>query len=87
MNAITLCISIALVFVMVSTPYVVANLIDWERPFWLVKLSIFLFPVNQMLNSLLYLIQKGHDKKEVIVAQKNTSVCTNREVTLEDIYL
>ena len=87
LRTITLCISIALVFVMVSTPYVVANLIDWERPFWLVKLSIFLFPVNQMLNSLLYLIQKGHAKKEVIVAQKNTSVCTNREVTLEDICL
>ena len=88
LNAVILCIGIALVFVTATTPYVVAHLIDWSVPHWLVKFSIILLHLNQLLNSLLYLIQKGRAKRTVhvvVVAKENN--CTTRKGPYADTHL
>ena len=72
-NALILCMSIVFVFVLSTTPYVVVNMVMWDRPLWLMKMSILMFPLNQVTNSLIYFIQKYRNERAV-----STSGETNR---------
>ena len=87
MNTIILCMCIALVFVTASTPYLVAHIVDWNRPVWLRTLSMFLFPMNQILNSLLYMIQKIRTKARIIITKNNQNINADMEGNAGDIEL
>ena len=86
-STITLCTCIALVFVTASTPYVVVHIVDWNKPLWLQKLSIFLFPMNQILNSVLYMMQKIRTKGKMTIAKKNQNVSSNMKPNVQDTRL
>ena len=70
-NTLTLYMCITLVFVAATTPYVVAHIVDWRRPFWLRTLSIYLFSMSQIMNSLLFIIQKSRISGKRTITKNN----------------
>ena len=63
MGTFVLCMSIVLVFIISSTPFVVANLTMWEEPTWLYKISMFALPTNQITNSLVFLVKRYNSEE------------------------
>ena len=58
MNALILCISIVLVFVLNKIPFLVVYLAPWKLPNWFTRFAIIVFPFDHILNSIIYLVQK-----------------------------
>ena len=58
-----LCMSIVLIFILSTTPFTVAFLINWNRPGWFVILSSVLFILNAISNSIVFLVQKHRVRK------------------------
>ena len=65
LNTLILCISIVFVFVLFTTPFAAVNVTIWNNPHWLMKLGIFLLPLNQIFNSIIYLLLKRRSKRMV----------------------
>ena len=61
-NALVLCMGIVIVFIIAKTPYVVVQIIPWNPPNWLSNLAIIMYPVDHILNSVIYLLQKYRKK-------------------------
>ena len=59
-----LCFSVVFVFIFSSTPIVVIHLINWKHPEWLQLLGWCLYPVNAILNSVIFLVQDYRIKKQ-----------------------
>lgn len=69
-NTLIICVGIVSVFILFTTPYAVIHVRAWNRPPWLVKLGIGLFPLSQISNSLIYLIQRYRSKRKVNAKMK-----------------
>ena len=79
-KALLLCMSIVIIFMVFTTPFVAVNIRVWNRPPWLIKVSIFLFPLNQISSSIIYLVQKRRNLR-ASNASKSNSQC---RVAIED---
>ena len=71
-NTVNLCLGIALVFFVFTTPFVVVYLTTWNRPAFLKELSMYLFLMNPVSNSLVYLIKKYRSRRAINVQKNNT---------------
>ena len=67
-----LCIGTVSVFIICTTPFVVFHLTSWNGPCWLEMLGTFLSPMNQVFNSVLYLVIKYRNRRSRHVVRRNT---------------
>ena len=80
-NTLILCMSIVLIFVVFTTPFVVGFLTTWRRPYWFGMLSVGLFTMNQISNSTAFLIQRYRTKRSMNRLANNRNVSVNTEST------
>ena len=80
MNTITICLGIVMVSIVLTTPFVVVYVTDWKRPHELIKSCMFLFSLNQICNSLVYLIQKFRNRRTPSARNSVISVATRNSV-------
>ena len=76
-HTLILCIGIVISFVIFTTPFVVVYLTSWNRPLWLEKLCIFLFPLNQISNSIMYFIQKHRSNRHLKTSNEHEQRSTS----------
>ena len=74
LNTLLLCVGIVLAFLVFTTPFVAMYVVVWNRPKWFLKLSLFLFPLNQISNSIIYLTQKFKKKRQIVAHVSNINV-------------
>ena len=72
-NTFMLCMGIVFVFIVCTTPSVAIYITTWKPPQWLETLNKFVFPLNQVCNSLLYFLQKYRRSKRPVNALKETN--------------
>ena len=83
MKTLVLCFSIVLVFIFAKTPFVVVYLVPWNPPDWLYKVATVMFPLDHILNSIIYLIQKYRQKttsRNSLIVMSNVRVYNNNHV-------
>ena len=80
-STLILCMGIVFVFIFFTTPFVVMHLVSWSKPQWIVKLSSFLFPLYQISNSLIYLLQKFRHKRRGSTTRSNSQISVNTQDT------
>ena len=74
MTTLIVCMSIVSVFVLFTTPYVAVYIKVWEKPKWLILLTLYLFPLSQVANSTIYLVQKYRSKRKESRDKKQANV-------------
>ena len=70
-STLILCIGIVFVFIVFTTPFVVVNVTTWNYPLWLDLVSVFLLPLEQVCNSILYLAQKYRSRRTSNISRVN----------------
>ena len=73
-STLVLCMSIVLIFITLTTPFVVAFLTTWDRPRWFELIGEGLFVVSQISNSIVFLIQKYRSKRSTNAPVINRSL-------------
>ena len=72
MNAVILCFGIVSVFIVFTTPFVVVFITNWNTPHWLMKFGMILFTLNQISNSIVFLIRKNRSNRSINIEKKST---------------
>ena len=70
-NTLILCMSIVLIFIVLTTPFVVAFLTPWNIPNWYRILSMGLFVLNQISNSIVFLIQRYRSQRSTNISDRS----------------
>ena len=64
--------SIVLIFILSTTSFTVAFVINWSRPEWFEILSSVLFILDAISNSMVFLIQKNRGQRTIINARNGS---------------
>ena len=72
LRVLCLCMGTVMIFVISSTPFVVAFMTEWNRPKWLVHLSGTILPVNYVGTGLLFLYQNDQSVTQINKARLQT---------------
>ena len=78
-RVLALCFSVVFVFILSSTPLVVVHVVKWHFPNWLEMFAWTIYPINAIVNSIIFLVQDYRIKRKASSNLRRESILLSAE--------